>query len=169
MRNLDLTGSTYGRLTVIKAVGKTPREGTIWLCRCSCGNLRETFTHRLRHHITMSCGCWWRTKKASTHGYAKRSEYVAWRNARARCHYPSSESYKTHGERGIRMCDEWRKSFSAFIAHIGPKPSPDLTLDRINNDGNYEPGNVRWATSKEQAANRRPPRKRVKSQEPSGT
>ncbi len=85
-----------------------------------------------------------------------RSEWQAWRNARARCHNPRNPGYPNYGGRGIQMAEEWRDSFPAFLAHIGPKPDPRLTVDRVDNDRGYDPGNVRWATPSEQAFNRRP-------------
>lgn len=82
-------------------------------------------------------------------------EHRAWRNMRARCYNPKSASYAYYGERGITVCDEWLKSFDEFFDHVGPRPSVDHSIDRINNDGNYEPGNVRWATTTEQNRNMR--------------
>lgn len=90
-----------------------------------------------------------------THGMAKTPEWRAWCAARQRCHNPNCSSYANYGGRGIQMCDAWRESFELFYAHIGPKPSPMHSLDRIDNDGHYEPGNVRWATKTEQARNQR--------------
>lgn len=84
-----------------------------------------------------------------------RSEYVAWANMRARCTRPVHRDWHNYGSRGITVCASWLTSFAAFIEHIGPKPSPELSLDRIDNDGHYEPGNVRWATNAQQQANRR--------------
>lgn len=92
-------------------------------------------------------------------------EYAAWVNMRHRCHNPRNKSYPYYGGRGIAVCEQWRTSFAAFITDVGPRPSPRHTLDRIDNAGDYEPGNVRWATWKEQRANRRPmkPYRRRKS------
>jgi len=93
---------------------------------------------------------------ASRHGYTGTSEYDAWRHMIQRCHNPNDISWKNYGGRGISVCERWRHSFDNFIEDIGPKPSFKHTLDRINNDGNYEPTNCRWATRQEQVANTRP-------------
>lgn len=89
-------------------------------------------------------------------------EYQSYKNMLKRCYYPGHKNYKNWGGRGIAVCDEWRKSFWAFYDYIGERPSPKHSVDRIDNDGNYEPGNVRWATPKEQANNKRPMKKREK-------
>lgn len=88
-------------------------------------------------------------------GVGATPEYKAWRAARSRCHNPKDRAYKDYGARGIRMCEQWRESFTAFMADVGQRPSKNHSLDRIENDGNYEPGNVRWATRTQQARNRR--------------
>lgn len=90
-----------------------------------------------------------------THGLWRRPEYKTWENAIQRCTNPNHSSYERYGGRGIRVCEEWRDSFLAFFEHVGPRPSPAHSIDRIDNDGDYEPGNVRWATDREQRANTR--------------
>jgi hypothetical protein len=86
----------------------------------------------------------------------KTKEHEAWQAMIGRCHREEHISYPWYGARGIKVCKEWRKSFEAFYNYIGPAPSNKLTVDRIDNEGNYEPGNVRWATRHQQAANKRP-------------
>lgn len=82
--------------------------------------------------------------------------YVSWLGIKQRCHNPSNKDYKHYGARGIKVCDEWRESFDAYKDYMGEPPTSKHSVDRINNDGNYEPGNVRWASQQEQLANRRP-------------
>jgi hypothetical protein len=94
-------------------------------------------------------------RKQERHGMSRTPEYRAWWNAKLRCFSATCPDFHNYGGRGVSMCVEWRDSFAAFFAHIGPLPGPGYSLDRINNDGNYEPGNVRWATRREQAFNTR--------------
>ena len=158
MRLIDMTGKKFGRLTVIK---QSPNRGHIvrWKCICDCGKTKILNGRDVRDGKTKSCGCLFLETRlsATKHGLVYSSEYQAWGCAKTRCSNPKNKRYRLYGSLGIRMCDEWQKSFAAFYAHIGPKPSAEHSLDRYpNNSGNYEPGNVRWATRSQQMKNRRP-------------
>lgn len=156
-------GKAYGRWTIVGDGGLDCRRKTLWLCKCQCGQERLVVASDLVRGHTKSCGCLSREMlRASrvTHGESKRghwtAEYVVWMGIRARCLHPQDASYPRYGGRGIRMCERWRRSFAAFLADVGRRPSSAHSLDRYpNNDGHYEPGNVRWATLAEQSRNRR--------------
>lgn len=135
------------------------------LCRCACGTEREVSNRNLRQGTSSSCGCLQRKVSLAAFiesgrlGGGRTKEYRAWFNMRARCFNPEHRQYGNYGGRGITVCDRWQ-DFANFLADVGPKPSPKHTLDRHpDNDGNYEPGNVRWATAKEQNRNQRRTRK----------
>jgi hypothetical protein len=156
MKLLDLTGKKFGRFTVIKRTA-TEKKHWRWLCRCDCGTEKIVDAGHLKSSHSISCGCY-KKERSTKHGHAGRetSEYMAWKHAKDRCFNPNDKAYKNYGARGITMCAEWRDSFAAFFADVGLRPS-GLSLDRFpNNNGNYEPGNVRWATRSEQNRNQRP-------------
>jgi hypothetical protein len=158
----DLTGQTFGRLTAQWPIGRSP-QGAWWLCLCKCGNLHPVKISSLRNSETKSCGCLridlGRTAKL-THGYTKNGiltpEYRSWAAAKTRCTNVRSRQFPDYGGRGITFCARWRGSegFVNFLTDMGVRPA-GTSLDRINNDGNYEPGNCRWATNKQQVDNRR--------------
>lgn len=171
---IEITGQHFGRLVVEWPVGRNGIKGEIlWLCVCDCGVLYIVSGCDLRRGHTTSCGCLARglarerliTRNRSippnlSHGHALRSgrtaEFRAWIGMIQRCQNPKIKSFARYGGRGISVCPQWLESFQNFLDDVGLKPAPKLSIDRINNDGNYEPGNVRWATSLEQARNRSP-------------
>lgn len=154
---IDLTGRRFDRLTVLS---RGPNKGVkaVWLCRCDCGQLALAHGHDLRLGKHRSCGCLHR-ERTTTHGDStaannyRSPEYRAWLAMKARCYNPRTRRFDRYGGRGIAVCDRWRDSFAAFLADMGRKPTPSHSVDRIDNDGNYEPANCRWATRAEQQRN----------------
>lgn len=157
---IDLTGNIYGRLTVLKF--DHTRDGRAhWLCKCSCGNFSTTSKHELERRDgrgTKSCGCLKeeaRIKRCVTHGDTKSKEHRTWISIKSRCNYIKHKAYPRYGGRGIKVCDRWLNSYENFLSDMGRAPSQKHSIDRFpNNDGNYEPGNCRWATNDEQANNK---------------
>lgn len=145
----DMTGSRFGRLVVLELA--EIRTEARWLCQCDCGQLTTVAGSELRNGSTKSCGC----LRSSQGGGYKTPEYTTWREMKRRCCNPRCPEYHLYGGRGIAICDRWRHSFVNFLADMGPKPSPDHSVQRVDNDGNYEPTNVVWATPLEQAQNTR--------------
>lgn len=161
-RFIDRTGEVFGRLTVISRATGSP---TRWNCRCSCGTECVVISGNLQSGGTTSCGCAQREATAASntvrvkHGFARghkpSPEWRSWKSMQDRCYLPSNPNYRHYGGKGIEVCDRWlgRDGFKNFFADMGARP-PGKTLDRFpNGAGNYEPGNCRWATAKEQTAN----------------
>ncbi len=150
--NLDLTGQQFGRLTVTGISRTGPLQCIYWQVRCSCGMLCEYSTQRLVSGRCKSCGCAVSISK-TRHGMKNSPTWRSWRSMKTRCLNPKYDNYDRYGGRGIKVCDRWL-TFDNFLSDMGVKPTPDHTVDRINTDGNYEPGNCRWATDSEQGRNK---------------
>lgn len=149
-RNFIL-GSSFGRLTPLREVAAVGGNRK-WICRCQCGREAVVFQGNLVRGHTTSCGC---TKSSATHGKSGVPEYRHWINMISRCENPKTPGYENYGGRGISVCSRWRQSFVDFLTDVSPRPSPKHSLDRIDVNGNYEPGNVRWATQMTQCRNTR--------------
>ena len=158
MKKLDLTGKRFGRLTVIEEAGKA-KDGRIrWQCLCDCGQITETpSTKTLRNGTCKSCGCIQKdTPNKQTHGMTNTKLFRVWSGMKQRCYYRKHKSYSDYGGRGITICDEWREDFQTFYEWaMASGYQEGLTIDRIDNDGNYEPSNCQWLTRQENTSKMR--------------
>lgn len=148
---VDLTGNRFGRWTVIERAAGL--KCVKWFCVCDCGSTRIVIGASLKRGISVSCGCF-ALEVRTKYPKQQRREYRIWHAARQRCHDSKNRVFESYGGRGIVMCDRWRMSFHNFFADMGPCPE-GLTLDRIDNDGPYAPGNCRWTNMTVQQSNKR--------------
>lgn len=176
-KKVNMIGFVAGRLTVISEAGERSMDGRVrWLCHCICGNEKIICGKELRNGDTKSCGCIGSPIKRNIskeqdlqykkiadknlksivwHGGTGTSEYTIWKGIKRRCNNPKEKHYVEYGARGIKVCDRWLNSFPDFLSDMGVRPTKLHSIDRIDNDGNYEPSNCRWATKMEQGRNKR--------------
>ena len=149
---IDLRGRTFGRLTPIEKA--PPRKGrSMWLCLCECGNKTTVRAEHLKEGRSTSCGCFSKESHFK-HGKTDTREYISWQSMKDRCLNSKCKQFYLYGARGITICDRWINSFEDFLADMGHRPK-NTSIDRRDNEGNYEPGNCRWATPLQQVYNRR--------------
>lgn len=156
MRLGYMNGKRYGRLVVTEGRQLDDRRRAKVECICDCGTRKFVWPGLLRDGQVVSCGCYGREQtrlRKTTHGRSKKPEYRAWIAMKKRCGDPKNKFYHRYGGRGIRVSPEWETSFEVFYAEVGPRPTPRHSLDRIDNDRGYEPGNCRWALQSQQMRN----------------
>ncbi len=158
MKFIDLTGKKINNFTVLSRAPNDKSGGTRWNCLCECGKEFSNWAANISKNKVKSCGCW-RKKMAGTysitHGMSHTKEHKAWLHLRERCNNPKDPMYPNYGGRGIKVCKRWQNSFINFFNDVGLAPSKKHSIDRIDNNQDYKPGNCKWSTSFEQARNRR--------------
>lgn len=143
-RTKDLTGKVFGTFTVMNYTGRQ-KSHLYWNCSCCCGQLHVIRADTIRSGKVKKCKC---------EEYSRKPEFYIWSSMKQRCDI-NNRNFKNYAGRGITVCEEWQESFEAFFAHVGPRPSPKHSIDRIDNNKGYFPGNVRWATITQNARNKR--------------
>lgn len=153
----EMIGKKFNRLLVLKHSHTTKAWSQYYLCKCECGKITTVGKQKLFNGLTKSCGCYKKediVNRSKKHGQYKTKEYAAWVAMQTRCYNQKTHNFRNYGGRGITVYSQWIGNFDQFLKDVGPSPTVEHSLDRINNNGNYEPGNVKWSTTKEQARNK---------------
>lgn len=153
MRAVNLLGRRFGNRTIIARCENSTNGGSVWLCRCDCGVESRAYAANLRAGSAGSCGCK-RIESTTTHGKSSTKEYAIWKTMRQRCENKRNKNYQGYGARGIKVCERWQV-FENFLSDMGPRPPELRSIERKNNDGDYEPDNCVWATAIDQGRNKR--------------
>lgn len=152
-------GEQVGRLTLLSSFQNTPRKGRSWRYRCACGTVGAVSDSNLKYGSVRSCGCLRRevsARRHRIHGESKKTpEWLAWKNMIDRCTNPHHRAYGNYGGRGISVCRKWRRAYLAFVQDVGRRPTSGHSLNRVDNEKGYFPGNVNWVTRKDQCRNKR--------------
>lgn len=160
----DLSGEKFNKLRVVELSHRDKSGKIHWTCLCDCGNITAVYGGHLKSERTKSCGCikvelLQNTKPGIKHNLSNTSEYNIWHSMKKRCYDPNNQSYKNYGGRGITVCNEWINDFKQFFKDMGPRSSPQHSINRKNNNDNYKPDNCEWSTLEEQNNNKRTTKK----------